>query len=64
MKTVERIDKIRSCYCRRGYGGKVKVCGHDVVRERRWAVLLDGLVLDYFPTKREAVASIKGGAQK
>lgn len=59
MKTIERHDLIRSCYHRRGYGGKIKVCGCGPVTERRWVIVENGIRLSGgYPTKREAQAAI------
>lgn len=62
--TVEREEFTRSCYCRRGYGGNIRVCGHDSVRDKRWVIFEDGKRTRLeFRTKKEAVAYIEGGAQ-
>lgn len=57
MRTVAGEEFTRSCYCRRGYGGKIKVCGCGPVRDKRWYIVEDGKrVPGYFLTKRDAKA--------
>lgn len=64
MKSIERRDYTRSCYCRRGYGGKIKVCGCGPITERRWFIVDDGITRHDgpfhggYPTKREAQTAI------
>ena len=64
MKTIKRHDLTRSCYHRRGYGGKIRVCGCGSIAERRWFIVEDGIIRRNgpfhggYPTKREAQATI------
>jgi hypothetical protein len=59
MKSVERRNYTRSCYCRRGYGGKVKVCGCGPVTETRWVIVENGVTLHgHYSTKREALLAL------
>jgi hypothetical protein len=61
MSTVEvrKAFKIRSCHCRRGYGGRIRVCGHDNgVTETYWIVVVDGQPTgEQYPRMRDALAA-------
>ena len=58
---IRKSTKTRSCFCRRGYGGRIRVCGHDRgVKETYWVILIDGQETgDRFPLRRDALEAIQ-----
>jgi len=56
---VRKVTRTRSCYCRRGYGGRIRVCVHDNgIKETYWIVVKDGQSTgERYPRKRDALAA-------
>ena len=59
MKTIERKERTRPCYCPRDRWSS-RICGHvNGIRETYWVIVENGVTLsDPFRTKREAQAEI------